>query len=36
MFYGSECWQVDRKTEQRMSVAEMVILRWIGVVERED
>jgi len=27
MFYGSECWTVDEKIEQRMSVAEMRMLR---------
>jgi len=27
MFYGSECWAVDKKIEQRMRVAEIITLR---------
>ena len=36
MMYGTECWAVDRKIEQRMSVAEMRMLRWMSGVTRED
>ena len=36
MLYGSECWAVDKKTEQRLSVAEMRMLRWMSGVTRED
>ena len=35
MMYGTECWAVDRKIEQRMSVAEMRMLRWMSAVTRE-
>ena len=31
MMYGTECWAVDRNIEQRMGVAEMIMLRWISV-----
>ena len=36
MMYGTECWAVGRKIEQRMSVAEMRMLRWMSGVTRED
>ena len=36
MMYGTECWAVDRKIEQRMSVAEMRMLWWMSGVTRED
>ena len=36
MMYGTECWAVGRKIEQRMSVAEMRMLRWMSGFTRED
>ncbi|XP_050444261.1 uncharacterized protein LOC126847894 [Adelges cooleyi] len=36
MLYGSECWAVDKKAEQRMSVAETRMLRWMSAVTGED
>jgi len=36
MMYVSECWAVDRNIEQRMSVAEMRMLRWMSGVTRGD
>lgn len=37
MMYGSECWTVDKKIEQKMSIAEMLkMLRWMsGVCGKE-
>jgi len=29
VLYGSECWAVDKEIEQRMSVAEIRMLRWM-------
>jgi hypothetical protein len=34
MLYGSECWAVDRTIEQTMSVAKMIILRWMNGATR--
>jgi len=34
--YGSEFWAVDMKIEQRISLAEMRILRWMSRVTKED
>lgn len=36
MLYGSKCWAVDKKIEQRTSVAELRILRWMSGVTIED
>ncbi|XP_050532668.1 uncharacterized protein LOC126900777 [Daktulosphaira vitifoliae] len=36
MMYGSECWTVDNKVEQRMSVVEMRMLRWMSGMTRKD
>jgi len=36
MMYRPECWTIDKKIEQRMSVAEMRILRSMDGVTRED
>jgi len=36
MLYGSECWMVDKTINQRMSVAEVIMLRWMIRVTRED
>jgi len=36
ILYGLECWEVDRKIEQNMNVAEMRILRWMSGVTGED
>lgn len=35
MLYGSKCWVVDEKIEQRMSVVEMRMFREINGVTRE-
>jgi len=36
MLYGSKCWAMGKKIEQRMSVAEMKMLRWMnGITTRE-
>jgi len=36
MLYGSECWAVDKKIEQRMGLVEMRMLRWMSRVTRKD
>ena len=36
MMYGTECWAVDRKIEQRMSVTKMRMLKWISGVTIKD
>jgi len=36
MLYGSECWAVDRRTGQSISVAEMKMLLWMSGVTKED
>jgi len=36
MSYGSECWADDNKIGQRMSVADMRMLKWMKGVTRED
>lgn len=36
ILYGSECWTVDNKIEQRMRVTVIRILRLISRVTRED
>ncbi|XP_050541046.1 uncharacterized protein LOC126905416 [Daktulosphaira vitifoliae] len=36
MMYGSECWEVDKKVEQRMIAAKMRILRWLSGMTRKD
>jgi hypothetical protein len=35
MMYGTKCWVVNRKTEQRMSVEKMRMLRWMSGVTRD-
>jgi hypothetical protein len=35
MLYGSECWVIDKRIEQSMSVAEMRMLRWTSGVTKE-
>jgi len=36
MLYDLECWAVDRRIEQNMSVPEMRKLKWISGVTRAD
>jgi hypothetical protein len=36
MLYGLEYWEVDRRIEQNMSVAEMRMLRWMSGLTREN
>lgn len=36
MLYSSECWEVDKKLEQKISVEEMRMLRWMNSMMRED
>ncbi|XP_050511752.1 uncharacterized protein LOC126887900, partial [Diabrotica virgifera virgifera] len=36
MMYGTECWAVKKKEEQRMHVAEMRMLRWMSGVTKKD
>lgn len=30
MMYGSECWAEDRKIEEKVSIAEMRIVKWMS------
>jgi alpha-D-ribose 1-methylphosphonate 5-triphosphate synthase subunit PhnH len=36
MLYGSECWVIDRKIEQSMSVVEMKMFRLTNGVTKDD
>ena len=36
LIYGSECWPVKKKDVQKISVAEMRMLRWMSGVTRKD
>jgi hypothetical protein len=36
MLYGSECWVVDRRIEQSMSIAGMRMFRWMSGATRDD
>jgi len=36
MLYHSECWTLNKKIEQRMSVVKMRMLRWMSGLIRED
>jgi hypothetical protein len=36
MLYGSEYWVVYRRTEQSINLVEMIMLRWMSGVKRED
>ncbi|XP_050508941.1 uncharacterized protein LOC126886137 [Diabrotica virgifera virgifera] len=36
MMYGTECWAVKKKEEQRMHVVEMRMLRWMSGVTKKD
>lgn len=36
MLYGSKCWPVDKKIEQRLSAAKTRMLRWMNVITRKD
>lgn len=36
MIYESECWVMNGKMQQKMSVVEIRILRWMSGVARED
>jgi hypothetical protein len=36
MLYGAECWAIKRQHIQKMSVAEMQMLRWICGHTRKD
>ena len=36
LLYGAECWSVKKADEQRMSVPEMRMLRWIAMVSKKE
>jgi hypothetical protein len=36
LLYGAECWSVKKADEQRMSVTEMRMLRWIARVSKKE
>ena len=36
LLYGAECWSVKKADEQRMSVTEMRMLRWIAMVSKKE
>ncbi|XP_050525575.1 uncharacterized protein LOC126896662 [Daktulosphaira vitifoliae] len=36
IMYCSECWAIDKRIEQRMSVAKMRMLKWISGMTSED
>ena len=36
LLYGAECWSVKKADEQRMSVTEMRMLRWIAKVSKKE